>query len=220
MEKHQVLNGLKKAVIVSDEEDVKRWVKVGLQEGIDPLEMIQGGLKKGINEIGERFACHEMFIPEMISGAEVFKTGVELLNPELEKQSKQQEKLGKVMLGTVQGDIHDLGKNIVGLMYSISGFEVIDLGVDVPNQVFVEKVKEYQPDVLGLSSMLTNTRTKQEDVIKLLEKEGLRDNLKVIIGGAVIDEAWAKSIGADAFGEDAVDAIFKTIKLLDIKEGF
>jgi corrinoid protein of di/trimethylamine methyltransferase len=211
---NDIFKNLYDAVINGDEDEAVKIASIGIAKGIDPLQLIEEGLTKGIDEVGVRFGRHEMFLPELIGAAKSFQSAVELLNPEIQKQGKVSTKRGKIVIGTVKGDIHDLGKNIVSLLYSVNGFEVIDIGVDVADDLFVSKVKEHQPDVLGLSSMLTNTREKQRDVIMALDKAGLREGIKVIIGGAVVNEEWAESIGADAFAIDANEGINKTLKLI------
>lgn len=216
MQQEKLLQKITQTIVESDEESLVEYINMGLEDEIDPVLMIQAGLKKGMDEIGERFGRHEMFIPEMISGAETFKYGVNILNPKIEALGKTAKKDGLIMLGTVKGDIHDLGKNIIGLMYSVNGFEVIDLGVDLPDEFIIAKVKELRPDILGLSSMLTNTREKQKDIIKLMDQEGLRKRTKVIIGGAVVNEEWMKSIGADGMGVDATDAVNTARTLLGL----
>lgn len=217
MQKEVILDKISQAIFDSDEEAAVEYINLGLAAEIEPAVMIQQGLKRGMDRIGEEFSCHNMFLPELISGAETFKVGVALLNPHIEAMGSDNNKAGLILLGTVKGDIHDLGKNIIGLMYSVSGFDVVDLGVDVDDAVIVGKVRELKPDILGLSSMLTNTREKQRDIIELMEREGLRDQTKVIIGGAVVNQEWADSIGADAIGLDAAEAITKARALLNIE---
>lgn len=218
MIKEEIFSKIYDAVLSNQKEEALKWVQRGIDEGIDPLEIIVEGLKKGIEEVGERFGRYEMFLPEMIGSAKVFEAAIEVLNPEIKKQGKEQKKLGRVVMGTVHGDIHDLGKNIVGLLYGVNGFEVIDIGVDVPDEKFVEAVKTHQPQVLGLSAMLSNTREKQRDVIGALNDSGLRSQVKVIIGGAVVNDKWCREIGADAFAVDAQTAIERTRQFLGASE--
>jgi len=145
---------------------------------------------------------------------EAMKAGLQVLKPEILKQKKQLTGSGTVLIGTVEGDIHDIGKSVVSAMLTAEGFDVIDLGVDVPDQVFVEKTKEIKPHILGLSALMTTTRTKQKDVIEALKRSELRDVAKVMVGGATVTPEWAEEIGADAYGEDAVDAARKAKNLI------
>jgi len=175
-------------------------------------------LAEGIKNIGNLFERGEIFLPELIMAAEAMKAGTEILMSEVRKRGLNVKKLGKVVIGTVQGDIHDIGKNIVISMLEASGFKVIDLGVDVPAEEFIKKVKEVQPDVLGMSALLTTTAPEQSRVIEMLKDSGLRDKVKVIIGGAATSESWADEIGADAYAADAVEAVKKIKHLIEIKE--
>jgi corrinoid protein of di/trimethylamine methyltransferase len=183
--------------------------------GIDPLKAIEEGLAQGIREVGNKFANGEVFLPELIMAAETMKKALEILEPELKKKKKERKTLGKVLLGTVAGDIHSIGKTIVASMLSANGFEVYDIGEDVPAGKFVEKVKELKPDILGLSALLTTTLPEQKVVIETLKKEGLRDKVKVIVGGAPTSREWAKEIGADGYGADATEAVEVVKKLLE-----
>ena len=147
-------------------------------------------------------------------GAEAMKTGMEIINPEIQKQKKELKKLGTIVIGTVSGDIHDLGKNIVTALFSAHGFDVTDLGVDVPNEKFIDKIKELKPDILGLSALMTSTITKQRDIINTLKETGLREKVKVMVGGAAVNEDFVREIGADGYAENANDAVIKAKDLL------
>ena len=147
-------------------------------------------------------------------GAEAMKVGMEIINPEIQKQKKELKKLGTIVIGTVSGDIHDLGKNIVTALFSAHGFDVTDLGVDVPNEKFIDKIKELKPDILGLSALMTSTITKQRDIINTLKETGLRDKVKVMVGGAAVNEDFVREIGADGYAENANDAVIKAKDLL------
>ncbi|MEM3018167.1 MAG: cobalamin-dependent protein, partial [Candidatus Bathyarchaeia archaeon] len=149
----------------------------------------------------------EIFLTELLMGAEAMKAGMELINPEIQRQKKELKRVGSMIIGTVAGDIHDLGKNIVSALFSAHGFDVVDLGVDVPDQKFIEKVKELKPDILGLSALMTSTITKQRDIIDLLRSQGIRNKVKVMVGGAAVNEDYAREIGADGYAENANDAV-------------
>jgi methylmalonyl-CoA mutase cobalamin-binding domain/chain len=155
-----------------------------------------------------------MFLMELILGGEAMKAGLEVLKPEILKQTKELTGTGTVILGTVEGDMHDIGKSVVNAMLTAEGFDVIDLGVDVPDQTFVNKTREVKPHILGLSALMTTTRSKQKDVIDTLKRAQLRDRVKVMVGGATVTPEWAQEIAADGYGEDAVDAAKKAKELV------
>ncbi|MEM3004284.1 MAG: corrinoid protein [Candidatus Bathyarchaeia archaeon] len=201
------LERLSKSVIEGDVDAVKSLVKESLRMGMNPLEIVEGGLAKGIRTVGERYGRGEIFLTELLMGAEAMKAGMELINPEIQRQKKELKRVGSMIIGTVAGDIHDLGKNIVSALFSAHGFDVVDLGVDVPDQKFIEKVKELKPDILGLSALMTSTITKQRDIIDLLRSQGIRNKVKVMVGGAAVNEDYAREIGADGYAENANDAV-------------
>ena len=213
-DKNAILDRLSNSVIEGNSEAAKKAVADALAEHIDPLEAVENGLAKGLRDVGRRFEAGEMFLMQLILSGEAMKTGLELLKPELLKQKKKLAASGKFLIGTVEGDIHDIGKSIVAAMLTAEGFDVVDMGVDIPDKVFVEKTKELKPNILGLSALMTTTRTKQKDVIEALKQAGTRNDVKVIVGGATVTPEWAEEIGADAYGEDAIDATKKTRQLL------
>jgi trimethylamine corrinoid protein len=208
------LEKLAKMVISGDVDAAKSAVKESLRAGLDPLKIVEEGLAKGIRIIGEEYGRGEIFLTDLLMGAEVVKAGMNLINPEIQKQKKELKKVGKMVVGTVAGDIHDLGKNIVAALFSAHGFEVVDLGVDVPDQTFIEKVKELKPDILGMSALMTATIPKQLDVINALKGAGLRERVKVMVGGAAVNQDFAREIGADGYAENANDAVAKAKELI------
>ncbi|MCS7127819.1 MAG: corrinoid protein [Sulfolobales archaeon] len=212
-----LIEKLKEAVIVGDRDEAIKISREIIDKGLDPLEALKRGLVAGVLEVGEKWVREEVFLADLVMSAEAMKAASEVLKPEIIKRGGVVKKFGKVIIGTVAGDIHDIGKNIVATMLEASGFEVIDLGVDVPTETFVEKVRELKPDVLGLSALLTTTMLEQKNVIEALKREGLRDGVKVIVGGAPVTEEWAKSIGADGYAEDAVRAVRLVKKLLGLE---
>ena len=216
MEKEELIEKLYKAVRDGNPEEAEKLAKEGIKAGYDPLELLEG-VTKGLKEVGERFGKGEMFITELMFCGEAGKAAMNVLTEEIKRQKKEVPHRGRVLIGTVSGDIHDIGKSLVAAMLAAEGFEVIDIGVDVPDEVFVEKVKELKPDVLGMSALISTTMYKFKDVIELLKREGLRDKVKVIVGGAFVDQNWADQVGADAYGADAVDAVAKVKALLNIK---
>jgi corrinoid protein of di/trimethylamine methyltransferase len=184
-----------------------------LSTGVDPLDAIEQGFKPGMDVVGEGFARGELFIPDLMMSGEAMKVAIAVLEPELVNRKQQRQVLGRVVIGTVQGDIHEIGKTLVATMLSASGFEVHDLGVDVSAQQFVDAVRDLGADVVGLSALLTTTILNQEAVILNLREAGLREQVKVIIGGVPASQEWADEIGADGYAENATEAV-EVVKLL------
>lgn len=207
MTEDRLFEAMSKAVIDGLPDKARDLAEEALRADVDPLEAIERGLKPGMDIVGEGFARGELFIPDLMMSGEAMKTGIAVLEPELMKRRQQRQVLGRVVIGTVQGDIHEIGKTLVATMLAANGFEVHDLGVDVPAQVFLDKVREVNADVLGLSALLTTTILNQESVILSLQEAGLRDQVKVIIGGVPASPEWADEIGADAFAENATEAV-------------
>jgi len=201
----EILKKLSEAVVEGDGDLVSELTQQAVDNGLEPLVIINEGLTQGIKLVGDYFGAGTFFLPDLLLGAKAMDAGIKILEPLLD--GTHQESSGKVLLGTVQGDLHEIGKNIVGMMLKTSGFEVIDLGVDVPSAKFIEKVKELKPNIIGISALLTTTVNKQKEIIESLLEEGLRDQVKVIIGGAPINQAWADKIGADGYAEDAIAAV-------------
>lgn len=191
--------------------DIEELVQAALDAGTDPHEVLNA-MTTGLDECGNLFESGEYFLPELMMAGEVFTGGMTVLEPHLASESLGQA--GKVLLGTVAGDVHDIGKNLVGFLLKSAGFEVINLGNDNSTDVFVGAVKEHQPDVLGMSALLTTTMLGMEDVIKALDAEGLHAKTKVIIGGGPVSERFAEQIGADAYAFDAVDGVRKIKELI------
>jgi len=212
--KEEILNKLMNAVVSYDVDGAVKAAKESLEAGVDPVEAIEAGLAKGVKIVGDRFAAGEAFLTELAIAAEAMKQATAILEPAISKSSKVPKKaLGKVIIGTVEGDIHDIGKSIVSTMLMVAGFEVIDLGVDVPVEKFVEKTKEIKPDIIGMSALMTTTMLKMADIIKALEREGLKNKVKVMVGGAPTSEKWAEEIGADGYAGDAMEAVELAKKL-------
>ncbi len=179
--KEEILTQLAEAVVEGDDESAITLTQKAIDDGVDPLTIINEGLTKGIKIVGEYFGNGRYFLPDLLLGAKAMDSGVRILEPLLVGTSR--ESSGTVVIGTVQGDLHEIGKNIVAMMLKTSGFEVIDLGVDVASSKFVEKVKEIKPDIIGISALLTTTIGRQKEIIEILIEEGLRDTVKVMIGG-------------------------------------
>jgi 5-methyltetrahydrofolate--homocysteine methyltransferase len=188
------------------EDKALRLAQEMLKAGGDPQAVLDAG-KEALAVIGSRYEQGEYFLPELIVGGEIFTQLAELVRPELAGATTEGEMLGTVVIGTVAGDIHDIGKDIVAFMLEVSNFQVYDLGVDVPAATFVEKIKEVEPEVVGMSGFLTLAFDQMKATVEAITEAGLRDNVKIMIGGAPMDDAAAQYIGADAFGSDAVAAV-------------
>jgi trimethylamine corrinoid protein len=187
------------------EEEVLALVKEKIAKGEDPMGILDDA-RSAMELVGKRFECSEYFIPDLMMAGEILRQISEQVKPLLDKTSGGQ-KLGKVLIGTVAGDIHDIGKDIVTFMLDVSGFDVLDLGIDVPIEVFVEKIREFQPKVVGLSGFLTLAFDSMKNTVAALKEAGLRDNIKIMIGGGQIDDEVRKYVGADAYGKDAVAGV-------------
>jgi 5-methyltetrahydrofolate--homocysteine methyltransferase len=196
---------IKKAVVDLDVETVKKLVTQLLKQKTRPEEIMEQGLIAGMKEVGRLFTCKEYFVPEVLMASEAFYAGFDLVSPLL-KTDKMNEK-GKIVMGVVEGDIHDIGKNIVKVMLEASGYQVVDLGKDVPTEKFIEAVTRENPKILAMSALMTTTMMKMRDVVNGLEQKKLRNKVKVIIGGAPANNDFAKKIGADGYGEDASAAV-------------
>ncbi|MEM2921842.1 MAG: corrinoid protein [Candidatus Bathyarchaeia archaeon] len=215
MSEATILKELSQAIIDCDSEKATEAIKKAIAARIHPLKAIEQGLAKGLKELGDMFGRTEVFLPELIVGADIMKTCMEILEPELRKSRVQSKKIGRYLIGTVHGDIHNIGKDIVATLLTLEGFEVIDLGVDVSTATFVEKVRELQPDILGMSALLTTSILAQGEVIEALNKANLRDKVKIMVGGAPVTEEHAKRIGADAYSTDGFDAVKKAKALIE-----
>lgn len=197
---------LAEAVIVGEPEQAEELAKAALSQGLDALECIDQGLTVGMKRVGELFATGEYYLPELIIGADAMKAALAILEPAL-LGHQQRDVLGRVVLGTVQGDVHDIGKTLVSTMLTADGFEVKDIGFDQPPSEFVAAVKETNATLVGASALLTTTMLKQKEIIEELESAGLRDQVKVMVGGAPVAQAWAEKIGADGYAVDAIGAV-------------
>jgi corrinoid protein of di/trimethylamine methyltransferase len=207
MPNERLFEEMTKAVIAGLPDKARDLANEALQAGIEPLDAIDRGFKPGMDIVGEGFAKGELFIPDLMMSGEAMKAAIGTLEPELMKRQQERKVLGKVVIGTVQGDIHEIGKTLVATMLAANGFEVHDMGVDVSAQAFLDKVREVSADVLGLSALLTTTILNQEAVILTLKEAGVRDQVKVIIGGVPASTEWADEIGADAYAENATEAV-------------
>lgn len=194
---------------------VAKLTKELLDQGLDPNQILLQGLQKGLLNLGERFKCGEAFIPEVLLSARAMKTGMEALKPFLVQ--KEAYFKAKVVLGTVKNDLHDIGKNMVGMMLENSGFKLIDLGVNVHEEKFLSTVRQEEAPLLAMSALLSTTMPELKHVTELLKREGLRDKVKVLVGGAPVTESYALDIGADGYASDAVRAAEKATELISLK---
>jgi corrinoid protein of di/trimethylamine methyltransferase len=210
----ELFAAMRQSVIDGDPEQVERLARQALAAGIDPLEAINRGFVEGVHHVGEQFGLGEMFLPDLVMGGEAMKMAVAILEPEMRKRGSARPSLGTVVLGTVKGDIHEIGKTLVLTMLSASGFQVHDLGVDVPADRFVEEAGALNADIVGLSALLTTTMPGQRQVVEALDRHGLRPRVKVMIGGAPVSHEWAREIGADGYGEDAAAAVLVARRLV------
>jgi len=203
----ELITKIATSIIEGKPDEITDLTQQALEAGLEPLTIINEGLTVGMNIVGEKFQTGEFFLPNLVIAASGMNQAMEILEPELKSRQQTADSLGTVVIGSVAGDIHEIGKSLVGTMLSANGFQVYDMGVDVANEVFVAKVKETGADILGLSALLTTTMTIQRQVINDLEKAGIRDQVKVLIGGAPISQEWADNIGADGYAEDAIGAV-------------
>jgi len=192
---------LSTAVLEGKEERVPKLVQKGLDEGLNPKDILDNGLIVGMNEVGARFKRGEMFVPEVLMSAKSMQAGLSVLRPELVASGARL--IGTIVMGTVKGDLHDIGKNLVGMMCEGAGFEVIDLGFNVEPEKFVQAIKEHQPNIVGMSALLTTTMRAMGHTINAIEEAGLRDQVKIMVGGAPVDAEFAERIGADGYGSNA-----------------
>jgi trimethylamine corrinoid protein len=213
MEKTEWFEKAVRSILDTDGEAARQIAQKALEDGMDPLDMINEGFTEGIRKMGDLFDRGEVFLPALIIASEAMTSAVEILEAAL-PEDKQQAKLGVIVIGTVEGDIHDIGKGIIVTMLRVHGYEVHDLGRDIPIGEFVKKAQELNADVVGSSAMMTTTQIGQKKLEEALKEAGLRDRVKTMVGGAVATDHWAKRIGADFFGETPQDTIDKLEKIL------
>ncbi len=211
-----IIEEIQQAIIDLEEDKTAELTQEAIDKGLSPLVILQEGLTKGVRTVGDKFGRGEVFLPELAMSADCMRAGVDLVEPLLDEMDlAEEDKGGKMVIGTVDEDIHNIGKNILGTMLKANGFDVVDLGVEIPNEDFVEAVREEEPDILGMSALMTMTMDHQEEVIDLLEEEGLRENVKVMVGGAPTSEEWRDEIGADGYADNADAAVKRATELLE-----
>jgi trimethylamine corrinoid protein len=206
MSREDLIKAALKAVVDGDEEAAVDIANKVIAEGLDPMDFISEGLAKGMITVGDLFAKEEYALPQVLLSAGAMQQAMDLLDPHIPRQDVK-KKRGVVVIGTVQGDIHEIGKRIVGTMLEVYGFEVHDLGADVPIEKFIEKAKELKADIVATSALMTTTMMSQKKLEEALKEAGLRDSVKTMVGGAAVTKEWADSIGADGYGQDVTEAV-------------
>ncbi|MBW2059555.1 MAG: corrinoid protein [Deltaproteobacteria bacterium] len=213
----RVFEELKEAILELDEEKVQKVANDLVAQGIDPVEGIEKGLSQGMTIIGDKFNRGEVYLPELIRASNTFNAAMKILEPEILKRGEERTRRGTVILGTVKGDIHKIGKDILAMLMKTRGFEVYNLGEDVSMSTFLKQAAEHSADIIGMSSLLTTTMPGQKEVIELLKETGVRDRYIVMVGGGPVSAEWAKEIGADGYAETAEEAVSLADELMSGK---
>jgi corrinoid protein of di/trimethylamine methyltransferase len=214
--REELFHKMSQSIVDGDSKAAVELAKESILAGIPPLEAITSGFVVGVNAVGTAFGRGESFLPELVMAGEAMKAAVATLDPELKKQGTERKMLGKVVIATVEGDIHEIGKSLVATMLSASGFDVYDLGVDIATQKIIGKAIEVGADIIAMSALLTTTMVKQREVIEELEKEGLRGKFRIMVGGAPVTRDWVQTIHADGFSEDAIGAVNLAKQMLGV----
>lgn len=214
MKEDEILAKLAQSVEAGEPDDAVVLAKLALDNGLDPLVCINHGLTPGITRVGDSFSRGDAYLPDLILGGEAMKSALKILEPAL-LEDQEREVAGRVVLGTVKGDLHEIGKTLVGTMLTANGFLVKDIGIDKSAEDFIEAIKENKADLVGMSALLTTTMRQQQSIIAAFTEAGIRDQVKVMVGGAPITQSWAEQIGADGYAEDAISAIDLAYRLID-----
>jgi corrinoid protein of di/trimethylamine methyltransferase len=214
MTEQELLAAAAEAIVAADEEKATEVARQAVSSGVDPLKMINQGFSEGMRQVGDLFERGTLFLPEVIIASEAMVAAVAILEETL-PETERDKKAGVAVLGTIEGDVHDIGKGIVATLMRVYGFEVHDLGRDVPLTAFVEKAREVSPNIVGSSALMTTTMVGQKALEKMLKEAGLRDKVKTMVGGAVVTQHWADKIGADGYAEDAQEAVTRALELAE-----
>ncbi|MEN3203071.1 MAG: corrinoid protein [Atribacterota bacterium] len=210
----EILDQIARELFAGNAKAVAELVEKALNEGFSPQEVLNDGLIKGMNEVGVKFKANEIYVPEVLIAARAMKAGMEILRPKLVETGV--EPVARMVIGTVKGDLHDIGKNLVAMMMEGAGFEVIDLGIDVPAEKFIQAVREHKPQIVGMSALLTTTMIQIRENIKAFREAGIRDTVKIMVGGAPVTQKFADEVGADGYAPDAASAVDKAKELLGL----
>ena len=209
-----IFEEMEQAIIDGDEELCTSLAQKTIEEDIDAAEAIEKGFAKGMRVLGDRFESGECFLPELLTAEDAMNAAMEILKPKIEESQAQKDKRGKVVIGTIQGDVHDIGKNIVKLFMSVAGFEVIDVGRDVPVRTFIQTAQKENADIIAASALMTTTMVYMPELIKQLKEMGIREQFKVMIGGAPVIKSWAKEVGSDGYGLTGKEAVQSALELM------
>ncbi len=218
MEEKALFAELGRAVFEGDDETLVSLVQENV-DAFDPLAMVEKGMMQGMVEVGDKFSAGEVYLPELLMAAEAWEAAMKILKPKLADMGASLKKSGTVVIGTVQTDIHEIGKNILANLLTTAGFEVHDIGCDASASKFLDKAQEVQADIIAASAIMSTTVPYQKDIVDLLESRGLRDEYLVMVGGGVVTQEWAGKIGADGYGDLASDAVDEAKRLMDARKG-
>ncbi len=213
--KETLLRGMRQSVVDGAPQIAAELARQGLDLGLDPLDLINSGYVSGLNQVGDKYGCGEMFLPDLMMASEAMKSALGVLEPELRRRGGQRAARGRVVLGTARGDIHDIGKNLVATVLNASGFQVFDLGSSVSAEQFVAKSAEVGADIVGVSALLTTTMLAQKAIVEQFDRQGMRPRVKVIVGGAAVTRKWAAAIGADGYAPNCMDALELVKRLVE-----
>lgn len=213
--KSALIDDLQRSVLEGDKERAKQAARQALEAGIPPLEAVDRGLSEGLRVIGEKFGRLEVYLPDLMLAGNAFSAAMEVLEPAILEKGQRREPVGRVVIGTVKGDIHRIGKDIVAMLLKAAGFEVHDLGVDVASTAFLVEAAKVKADIIAMSSLLTSTMPGQREVIALLKEKGQRDHFAIMVGGGPVTQEWSDQIGANAYGKTAAEAVRLALKLMD-----
>lgn len=211
-----IYENLRKSVVKYDINAAAKWTRIAIEEKSDPVKAADA-LAEGLRQVGDGFGCGDLFLPDLVMAAEVVKNTLPVLEEEIKRRGEKKKTTGKLVIGSVKGDIHDIGKMIVATLFMANGFEVIDLGVDVPTEDFVQAIRDHEPDILGISALMTVTASEMTKVIASLTKSGLREKVRIIVGGGALNRRFAEHIGADGYAEDAIEAVKEARRILGIR---
>jgi trimethylamine corrinoid protein len=211
----ELLQQMKDAIIDGDSDKAAALAQTALDQNMSPLQALEKGFSQGMSVLGDQFEKEEVFLPELLLAEEAMNTAVEVLKPKIAELKSQTQTKGKVVLGVIQGDVHDIGKNIIKLFLSVSGYEVVDLGRDVPVRKFIEAAQKENADIIAASALMTTTMIYMPELIKQLGERGIRDQFKVMVGGAPVVRSWAEEIGSDGYGRTTREAIAEAGRLVE-----